>query len=203
MLGRVFHWLGLASLAALLRAAGRLRKRNAGIPSRHDRDGQEEDQTRARTANRRRAGGHVRHPDEPYVLPQTGLDLQMLKLVSGPVHRDATSGPRGLYREHCVHCHGTTGYGAGPTAAFLNPYPRDYRRGWYKFKSTKRDERPSTDDLMRTLYDGLQGSAMPSFKLLPEVDRRALVEYVKYLSIRGEMELAMAQYVLPRTTKRI
>ena len=48
---------------------------------------------------------------------------------------------------------------------------------------------------MRTLYDGLQGSAMPSFKLVPEVDRRALVEYVKYLSMRGEMELAMVQYV--------
>jgi mono/diheme cytochrome c family protein len=134
-------------------------------------------------------------PDEPYVLPQTGLDLDMLKLVSGPVHRDAIAGPRGLYREHCVHCHGTTGDGDGPTAAFLNPYPRDYRRGWYKFKSSKRDERPSTDDLMRTLYDGLQGSAMPSFKLLPEVDRRALVEYVKYLSMRGEMELAVLQYL--------
>jgi mono/diheme cytochrome c family protein len=119
----------------------------------------------------------------------------MIKLCAGPVHRDATSGPRGLYREHCVHCHGTSGDGAGPTAAFLNPYPRDYRRGWYKFKSSKRDERPSTDDLMKTLYDGLQGSAMPSFKLLPEVDRRALVEYVKYLSIRGEMELALTQYL--------
>ena len=111
------------------------------------------------------------------------------------MHRDAVAGPRGLYREHCVHCHGITGDGAGPTSAFLNPYPRDYRRGLYKFKSTQRAAEPTTDDLMRTLTDGLQGSYMPSFKLLPEVDRRALVEYVKYLSMRGEMELTLLRYL--------
>ncbi len=134
-------------------------------------------------------------PDKPFVLPQTGLDIELLRTASGPVHRDAVAGPRGLYREHCVHCHGITGDGAGPTAAFENPYPRDYRRGWYKFKSTKRDDEPTTADLMRTLTDGLQGSYMPSFKLLPEIDRRALVEYVKYLSMRGEMELALLRYL--------
>ena len=48
---------------------------------------------------------------------------------------------------------------------------------------------------MRMLTDGLQGSYMPSFKLLPEIDRRALVEYVKYLSMRGEMELALLRYL--------
>ena len=32
---------------------------------------------------------------------------------------------------------------------------------------------------------------MPSFKLYPQVDREALVEYVKYLSMRGQMELAL------------
>ena len=77
----------------------------------------------------------------------------------------------------------------GPTTAFLNPYPRDYRRGIFKFKGTVREDRPTTEDLLRTLTDGLQGSAMPSFKLLPQVDREALVEYVKYLSMRGEVEI--------------
>ena len=41
---------------------------------------------------------------------------------------------RGLYRQHCVHCHGITGDGAGPTAQFLMPYPRDFRTGEFKFK---------------------------------------------------------------------
>ncbi len=132
-------------------------------------------------------------PDEPFAPAESGLDLDKLRRASGPVHRDAPTGsPKGLYREHCVHCHGITGDGAGPTAAFLNPYPRDYREGWFKFKSTKLPERPTVDNLMRTLHEGISGTAMPSFKLMPEIDREALVEYVRFLSMRGEMELELA-----------
>ncbi len=134
-------------------------------------------------------------PDDPVALDASGLDIDLLRRASGPVHRDATLGPKGLYREHCVHCHGINGDGAGTTAAFLNPYPRDYRKGWYKGKSTKREERPTTDNLMRTLHEGIPGTAMPSFKLLPEGDRRALVEYVKYLDMRGELELRLDRWV--------
>lgn len=132
-------------------------------------------------------------PDEPFAPAETGLDLDKLRRASGPVHRDAPTGsPKGLYREHCVHCHGINGDGAGPTAAFLNPYPRDYREGWFKFKSTRLPDRPTVANLMRTLHEGIAGTAMPSFKLMPEIDRDALVEYVRYLSIRGEMELELA-----------
>jgi mono/diheme cytochrome c family protein len=134
-------------------------------------------------------------PDEPVVMDATGLDIDMIRRASGPVHRDALEGPKGLYREHCVHCHGINGDGAGTTAAFLNPYPRDYRKGWYKEKSTKREERPTTDNLMRTLHEGIAGTAMPTFRLLPEGDRRALVEYVKYLDMRGELELRLDRWV--------
>jgi mono/diheme cytochrome c family protein len=134
-------------------------------------------------------------PDEPFVLPQTGLDIEKIRLASGPVNRDAPSGARGLFREHCMHCHGITGDGAGPTAAFLNPYPRDYRRGLFKFKSTRAKDEPATEDLLRTVTEGLQGTAMPAFKLYSPQDREALVEYVKYLSMRGQMELALDKYV--------
>jgi mono/diheme cytochrome c family protein len=134
-------------------------------------------------------------PDEPFAPNETGLDVDKLKRASGPVHREAIGGAKGLYREHCVHCHGITGDGAGPTAAFLNPYPRDYREGWYKWKSTKREDRPTVDNLMRTLHEGVNGTAMPSFRLLPDLDRDALVEYVRYLSIRGELERQLARMV--------
>jgi mono/diheme cytochrome c family protein len=140
-------------------------------------------------------------PDQPFVLPQTGLDLQKITLASGPVNRAAPSGARGLYREHCMHCHGITGDGDGPTAAFLNPYPRDYRHGWFKYKSTRRDDEPTTENLLRIVTDGIQGTAMPAFKLYPQVDREALVEYVKYLSMRGQMELALDRYVANNLTK--
>lgn len=95
---------------------------------------------------------------------------------------------KGLYRKHCAHCHGTTGDGAGPTAAFLNPYPRDYRQGVFKFKSTQRASRPTTADLHRILMDGINDTAMPSFALLPPDEVDSLVEYVRYLAIRGEVE---------------
>jgi mono/diheme cytochrome c family protein len=130
-------------------------------------------------------------PDEPTVLPETGLDEAKLRLAAGPVRSDIVGRKNGLYREHCVHCHGITGDGLGPTAAFLNPYPRDYRPGVFKFKSTERADKPTHADLVRILHNGIPGSSMPSFALLPPVQVDALAEYVKYLAMRGETELAL------------
>ncbi len=130
-------------------------------------------------------------PDEPVVLAETGLDEAKLQLAAGPVRSDIVGRKNGLYREHCAHCHGVTGDGMGPTAAFLNPYPRDYRPGVFKFKSTERADKPTHDDLVLVLRNGLAGSSMPSFDLLSESKIDALAEYVKYLSIRGEVELAL------------
>ncbi|MCS5618070.1 MAG: cytochrome c [Planctomycetota bacterium] len=133
-------------------------------------------------------------PDTPTCLPETGLDPAKLVLAAGPVRSDIVGRKNGLYREHCVHCHGITGDGMGPTAAFLNPYPRDYRPGVFKFKSTERASKPTHADLYRVLHEGLAGSSMPSFALLSPVQIDALVEYVKYLSMRGETELALMRY---------
>ncbi|MEX2187036.1 MAG: c-type cytochrome [Pirellulales bacterium] len=132
-------------------------------------------------------------PDKPIVLSATGLDIRKIRLAAGPTTADENGNTGGLYRRHCVHCHGVTGNGAGPTAEFLNPYPRDFRRGWFKFKSTGVNEKPTDDDLRRTLHQGINGTAMPSFKLLPAAEVDALVEYVKYLSIRGEVEYALLE----------
>ena len=101
---------------------------------------------------------------------------------------DANDRAVGLYREHCAHCHGITGDGVGPTATFLNPYPRDYRKGQFKFKSTPVGQKPTHADLKKIVFDGVPGTAMPSFKLLPDLEVEALVDYVKYLAIRGEVE---------------
>ena len=130
-------------------------------------------------------------PDEPVCLPETGLDEAKLRLAAGPVRSDIVGRKNGLYREHCAHCHGVTGDALGPTAAFLNPYPRDYRPGVFKFKSTERADKPTHADLVRVLHNGIPGTSMPSFALLPPAQVEALAEYVKYLSIRGETELAL------------
>lgn len=134
-------------------------------------------------------------PDDPFVLPETGLDLTKIQMAAGPVYGDQHGNQRGLYRRHCSHCHGTTGDGMGPTAAILNPYPRDYRPGIFKYKSTERPAKPTHADLVRILREGINQTAMPSFDLLQDDEVLALVEYVKYLSMRGETEKGLIQYV--------
>ncbi len=102
---------------------------------------------------------------------------------------------RVLYAEHCLHCHGVAGDGNGPTAKYLNPKPRDYRRGLFKFTSTHYDYKPRRDDLARIVMDGIPGTYMPSFKLLKPDESAAIVEYVMFLAMRGQVEDGLAKYL--------
>ena len=120
------------------------------------------------------------------------ISFDELKWAAGRVDSDQDGRPvSGLYREHCSHCHGITGSGAGPTAAFLNPYPRDFRLSKFKFKSTPLRRSPTDDDMHRLLREGIPGTAMPSFRTLSEEEVAALADYVKYLTIRGQLERMM------------
>jgi len=140
-------------------------------------------------------------PDDPQ-LPQLGeldlsqlIDIRRVSMSAGRVKSDKKGQPAGLYREHCVHCHGITGNGLGPTAAFLNPYPRDFRKGTFKFKKTAKGQKPTHDDLSRILKEGVAGTAMPSFKVLDDDERESLVHYVTYLAFRGEVERKLAEEI--------
>lgn len=97
-----------------------------------------------------------------------------------------------LYRQHCVHCHGVPGDGRGPTGRWVNPHPRDYRQGLFKFQSvdqTSGPKPPRRDDLIRVLHQGVEGTAMPSFAVqLRDVDMQRVVSYVIHLSMRGKVE---------------
>ena len=120
--------------------------------------------------------GTPEDPIFPYELldePEAGEELinpERLKIAAGAVSSDRQGKQHGLYREHCAHCHGVTGGGMGPTAATLNPYPRDFRMGKYKFKSTPLGKAPTRDDIRRILINGIPGTAMPSFRLLLDQD---------------------------------
>lgn len=95
---------------------------------------------------------------------------------------------RNLYMLHCLHCHGVSGDGNGPTAKFLNPRPRDYRKGLFKFTSTQGPLKPSRADLKAILQQGIPGTSMPSFVLIANDDLDIIIEYVRWLSTRGEFE---------------
>jgi mono/diheme cytochrome c family protein len=103
-----------------------------------------------------------------------------------------------LYRLHCMQCHGLTGDGRGPTAKWVNPHPRDYRPGWFKFQSVKQEPTsrpPRRADLFRTIKFGVEGTTMPAHNLLPDAEIDAMVSYVIFLSIRGQVELEALQKI--------
>ena len=128
----------------------------------------------------------------PAVTPGTPLRLIGHKLQAG----------RRLYMQHCMHCHGVTGDGNGPTARYIrnhrfNPLPRDYRRGLFKFTSTKNGFYASRDDLRRTVRQGLAGTYMPSFLLIDPDELDAIVEFVRFLAMRGEIERRLLTHLAP------
>jgi mono/diheme cytochrome c family protein len=86
---------------------------------------------------------------------------------------------RALYGHYCAGCHGDRGDGRGPAAEMLIVKPRDFTKGIFKFRSTAAGSLPTDDDLVRTLTRGVYRTSMPSWQLLPERERRAIVAYVK------------------------
>jgi len=106
----------------------------------------------------------------------------------GILEVDRLPAGRRAYEMECSGCHGRNGDGAGPAATFLEPRPRNFRRGAYKFTTTSTGMRPKRSDLFGTITRGLAGSAMPSFRLLNEERRHDIVEYVRYLGMKGEYE---------------
>lgn len=135
-------------------------------------------------------------PDEPRAPDGSGLRLELLRRAAGPIQGDPVGNRFGLFRQHCVACHGLAGDGGGPAAAMLSPYPRDFRAGVFKYTRTAGGAKPVHDDLYRTLYQGVPGTAMPSQALLPRDEIEALIEYVKYLSIRGQTETYLMSLVI-------
>ncbi len=96
------------------------------------------------------------------------------------------------YRQQCYHCHGASGGGDGSTVRYLNPLPRDYRPGIFKFTALNNKAKPRHEDLMHTLEEGIYTTAMPSFKRLPKSMLAGLADYVRLLAIRGETELLVS-----------
>jgi mono/diheme cytochrome c family protein len=93
-----------------------------------------------------------------------------------------------LYMTHCEHCHGVSGDGDGPTAKYFDIKPRDYRMGIFKFTSTRNVDKARRDDLIRTVRQGIPGTYMPSFMPFTDEEVGAIVEYVRWLAMRGEFE---------------
>jgi len=127
---------------------------------------------------------------EPKESEEQGDAAPRVALVN-KVDRQLLKHGASVYRQQCAACHGISGDGQGPAAKHLNPSPRDYRLGRYKFASTPRGTKPRREDLERIIRRGAKGTSMPSFRWMADQDLAAVIEYVKLLSNRGELELKL------------
>lgn len=110
----------------------------------------------------------------------------LLAALAAPARgADGGAGGRAAYQRFCAPCHGDRGDGRGPAARGMDPAPRDFTKGIYKFRSTASGALPLSSDLRRTIDDGLRGTAMPGWRaVLPVEDRAALVAFLRGFSSR-------------------
>ncbi len=113
---------------------------------------------------------------------------------------------REVYERRCVGCHGIKGDGNGPTATFLNPRPRNFVLGSFKFRTTPSGSLPTDGDLFRTVTQGVRFTAMPTWHELSEKDRLAVLTFIKTFSERWKEEKPDPPILIgepPRATREL
>ncbi|MBK7859696.1 MAG: c-type cytochrome [Archangiaceae bacterium] len=111
----------------------------------------------------------------------------LLLVLLTPVAALAGDG-KALFESRCATCHGSKGDGQGIAAYLLNPKPRDLTQGTFRLRSTPTGTLPTDDDLLRTITEGIPGTAMPPAADLSEAERRSLVAHVKQLAPGFDVE---------------
>ncbi len=108
-----------------------------------------------------------------------------------------------VYRTRCAFCHGDEGAGDGGAAPYLDPRPRDFTQGLFKFRSTQTGELPTDEDLFRSISRGVPGTAMPAWGerlfMLSEAERWAVTYHVKRISTEDfeDADFNPYDYIVP------
>lgn len=97
---------------------------------------------------------------------------------------DVAAGKK-VYETNCLACHGATGKGDGPVGSALNPRPRDFSVGAFKFDANK-DGKTGTDaDLEGVIKNGAAafgGSPlMAPWATLSDADVQNVIAYIHSL----------------------
>ena len=102
-------------------------------------------------------------------------------MVSIPKSEEWIEYGKEVYTRRCEGCHGITGNGNGPAATFMYKFrPRNFNEGVFKFRLTPSGSLPQDGDLYRTVTRGIRGTSMPSWHMLPDKVRIAVIQYIKY-----------------------
>ena len=92
-----------------------------------------------------------------------------------------------VYKHMCIYCHGADGNGGGKAMAYLYPWPRDFRQGVFKYRTTPFGSIPQDSDIKRTIARGVPGTSMPAWGgALSEDEISGVVEYIKKFSKKFE-----------------
>ena len=110
------------------------------------------------------------------------LALAMMVLLTGWDAASAQPGDakagKAVYDAKCALCHGEKGDGKGPAAELLVPKPRDFTSGLYKIRSTT-NKVPTDQDIFKIVTNGMPGTSMPGWTVLPDKDRWNVIAYIK------------------------
>ena len=124
-----------------------------------------------------------------FFTPVIVLAFSCVLLAASPRDDQSKTAMDKAYMAKCGQCHGEKGKGDGSAAALLDPRPRDFTSGKYKFRSTESGSIPTDEDLAATIQNGLHGTAMPDWKPFLKGDTlKAVVVYIKAFSPRFAKE---------------
>jgi DMSO reductase family type II enzyme heme b subunit len=119
-------------------------------------------------------------------------------LISRPASAQAPVDGEAIYHERCAFCHGEDGDGNGPVARYLNPRPRDFTAGQFKFRTTASGELPLREDVINIVKKGVQGTAMPSWEdSLSQAEIEAVVDYLAQTFVPGWDTYDLTDYIIP------
>ncbi|MBI2059533.1 MAG: cbb3-type cytochrome c oxidase subunit II [Nitrospirae bacterium] len=132
---------------------------------------------------------------KPFEEQVKAMVYPQLVSVSGAPPEDPASLHRGkmLFEEHCAGCHGALADGNGQANAFLRPSASNLRARYLK-----------PEYVYTLFYGGIPGSAMPSFRELPERDLWAIAQAVSAFGVDSkDRALAAADPTLTEKGKAI
>ena len=99
----------------------------------------------------------------------TNVDQNKLRIATPEM---VAKGKDLFHTNGCYTCHGETGHGDGMAAAALNPKPRDFTSGYWKFGG-------APTQVFHTITIGSPGTGMAPYGHLSVADRYALAAYVR------------------------
>jgi mono/diheme cytochrome c family protein len=88
-----------------------------------------------------------------------------------------------LFGVNCASCHGVNGFGDGPAAVALNPKPRNFHEGYWRYGG-------GVARIVQTVTVGSPGTAMAAFTAIPLQDRFALAHYVRTFGAKPDSDKA-------------